>query len=79
MPGDPASAAATRRRRCILLLGGVHAREWGSPDILLAFAERLLSAWRAEKGIAIGKRRFRAPNVQRLVEDPHVHRPAGQP
>ena len=53
----------------VLLLGGVHAREWGSPDILIAFAERLVSAWHADKGIAIGKRRFRAPNVQRLVED----------
>jgi carboxypeptidase T len=53
----------------VLLLGGVHAREWGSPDILIAFAERLLSAWAADKGIAIGKRRFRASTVQRLVED----------
>jgi carboxypeptidase T len=53
----------------ILLLGGLHAREWGSPDILVAFAERLLSAWHSEKGIAIGKRRFRAPSVQRLIED----------
>ena len=57
----------------ILLLGGVHAREWGSPDILLVFAGRLLSACHAEKGIAIGKRRFRAPNVQRLVEEATIY------
>jgi len=53
----------------VLLLGGVHAREWGSPDILVAFAERLLSAWHADKGIAIGKRRFPAPKVQGLIEN----------
>jgi murein tripeptide amidase MpaA len=59
--------------QAILLLGGVHAREWGSPDILIAFAERLLSAWRNGKGIAIGKRRFRASNIQRLIDETAIY------
>jgi carboxypeptidase T len=59
--------------QAILLLGGVHAREWGSPDILIAFAERLLSAWHNEKGIAIGKRRFRASNIQRLIDETAIY------
>jgi murein tripeptide amidase MpaA len=57
----------------IVLLGGVHAREWGSPDILVAFAERLLSAWQCDKGIAIGNRRFRASSVQRLIDETAVY------
>jgi murein tripeptide amidase MpaA len=57
----------------ILLLGGLHAREWGSPDILIAFAERLLTAWSNEKGIAIGNRRFRASNIQRLIDETAIY------
>ncbi len=57
----------------ILLIGGVHAREWGSPDILISFADRLLTAWQAGKGIAIGNRRFRAPGIQRLVDSAAIY------
>ena len=57
----------------ILLLGGLHAREWGSPDILVGFAERLLSAWHDHKGIAIGRRRFPASAVARLVDETAVY------
>jgi murein tripeptide amidase MpaA len=53
----------------ICLLGGVHAREWGSADILVALGERLLAAWAAGRGIAIGRRRFPAATVHRLVEE----------
>ena len=52
----------------VVLLGGVHAREWGSPDILVAFAERLLSAWQADKGHS-----DRPPSVPR-VERSAAHR-----
>ena len=51
----------------ICVLGGVHAREWGSADIVVAFAERLLAAHHAGRGIAIGRRRFPAADVARLV------------
>ncbi len=57
----------------ICLLGGVHAREWGSADILVAFAERLLGAYRAGKGIAIGRRRFGAALVRGLVDEANVY------
>src|SRR5262245_21642561 len=52
----------------ICLLGGVHAREWGSADILVVFAERLLAAYEGCKGIAIGRRRFSAALVRSLVD-----------
>lgn len=57
----------------ILLIGGVHAREWGSPDILISLADRLLTAWQAERGIAIGNRRFRAPSIQRLIDSAAIY------
>lgn len=57
----------------IVLLGGMHAREWGSPDILIAFAERLLAGWSAKKGIAIGRRRFPADSVRQLVDDVTIY------
>ncbi len=57
----------------ICFLGGVHAREWGSADILVALAERLLCAWQAGKGIAIGRRRFGAAQVRRLVTGANLY------
>jgi carboxypeptidase T len=57
----------------ICVLAGVHAREWGSPDIVVGFAERLLAAYRAGRGIAIGRRRYPAAQIARLVETANVY------
>jgi len=57
----------------VCVLGGVHAREWGSADIVVGFAERLLAAWRGKRGITIGRRRFTATQVLRLVEEANVY------
>jgi hypothetical protein len=35
----------------IYFLGGIHAREWGSPDILINFVEQLCEAYRKQSGI----------------------------
>src|SRR5664279_582884 len=35
----------------IYLLGGVHAREWGSSDILISFVQRITDAYRTGTGI----------------------------
>ena len=35
-------------------LGGVHAREWGSPDILVNFVRLLTDAYRTGTGITQG-------------------------
>src|SRR5262245_2603418 len=64
---------AGRGRPGICLLGGMHAREWGSADILVAFAERLLAAYAARKGIAIGRRRFGAAAVRSLVDGANLY------
>jgi murein tripeptide amidase MpaA len=57
----------------VCLLGGMHAREWGSADTLVVFAERLLAAYEACKGIAIGRRRFSAALVRRLVDEANLY------
>ena len=48
-------------RSGIYFLGGVHAREWGSPDILINFVQQLSDAYRTNTGITIGSR-----SLQRL-------------
>ncbi len=54
-------------RPCIFLLGGVHAREWGSPDILINFVEQLCDAFRTQSGITIGGMNVTATQIQDLV------------
>jgi murein tripeptide amidase MpaA len=56
----------------IYLLGGVHAREWGSPDILLHFARELLRAYRTGAGITIGTKEFSADQIREVVETKDV-------
>jgi murein tripeptide amidase MpaA len=57
----------------IYLLGGVHAREWGSPDILVNFVEQLTSAYRNGASVKIGKKTFAAARLKRLVEGKDVY------
>jgi murein tripeptide amidase MpaA len=57
-----------RGRPAVCLLGGVHGREWGGPDILIYFAMRLLRAYRDRKPIRLGHRRFTAAQVRAIVE-----------
>jgi murein tripeptide amidase MpaA len=62
----------TRTNRCgragVLLLGGTHAREWGSPDILVNLATDLLEAYTAGTGIAYGGKTFSAAEVASIVD-----------
>jgi carboxypeptidase T len=57
-----------RGRPAVCFIGGVHGREWGSPDILVYFAMRLLRAYRDRKGIRLGRSTFTAAQVRRIVE-----------
>jgi murein tripeptide amidase MpaA len=57
-----------KKRPAVCLVGGVHGREWGGPDILIYFAVRLLRAYRDRKGFQHGKRRVTPAQVRRLVE-----------
>jgi len=52
----------------VYLLGGVHAREWGSSDILVAFVQRVTDAYRNGTGITLGGRNFAASDIRGIVE-----------
>jgi murein tripeptide amidase MpaA len=58
----PAAAAG------VYFLGGVHAREWGSPDILVNFVKLLTDAYRTGTGISQGGMSLAAGKVAEIVE-----------
>ena len=51
----------------IFLLGGVHAREWGSCDILVYFVEQIEKAYHENTGITLGNKDFSASDIQTIV------------
>jgi carboxypeptidase T len=55
------------QRPGIYFLGGVHAREWGSPDILINFVQQLTAAYGANTGVTIGSKKFTAAQIQSIV------------
>jgi carboxypeptidase T len=66
-------AGAEGERLAIYLLGGIHAREWGSPDILIAFIDRLIAAYRGGTGITLGHKKITATQVKTIVNTKHVY------
>ena len=57
----------------IYFLGGVHAREWGSPDILINFVEQLCEAFRTQTGITLGGMKFSAPKIQKILNEKDIY------
>ena len=57
----------------IYFLGGIHAREWGSPDILIHFVEQLCEAYRTQSGITLGGMDFTAAQIQKIVNEKDVY------
>jgi carboxypeptidase T len=52
----------------VYLLGGLHAREWGSSDILVRFIDDLTQAYRTNHGLAYGGKSFTAAEIQSVVD-----------
>lgn len=55
------------KRKGIYFIGGVHAREWGSPDILINFIRVLARAYRQRTGITVGGNNFTATQIHDIV------------
>jgi carboxypeptidase T len=51
----------------VYFLGGVHAREWGSSDILINFIEQLEQAYIANSGLTFGNKSFSVSDIQTIV------------
>jgi len=51
----------------VYLLGGIHAREWGSSDILINFVDLLTKAYRTNTGITQGGKSFTAAEIRSIV------------
>ncbi|HEV8324329.1 MAG TPA: M14 family metallopeptidase [Myxococcota bacterium] len=52
----------------VFLLGGAHAREWGSADILINFVEQLEQAYQGGTGLTFGTRTFSAADIKTIVD-----------
>ncbi|MFD8703356.1 M14 family metallopeptidase [Kitasatospora sp. NPDC059648] len=60
-------APAAFPKHCVMLIGGVHAREWGSCEILVHFAADLLEAYQAGTGLGYHGTTFTARQVHDLL------------
>jgi carboxypeptidase T len=56
----------------VYLISGVHAREWGGPDILISFAAQLVQAYHQRRDLSIGGARFSASAIRKAVEDKDI-------
>jgi murein tripeptide amidase MpaA len=57
----------------LLVLGGVHAREWMPPDLCVSLAADLLEAHAGGTGLGYGGATYSAAEVQRLLETVNVY------
>ncbi len=54
-------------RKGVYFIGGVHAREWGSSDILINFIRQVLRSYRTHGNIVLGKKTFTSAQVRNIV------------
>lgn len=54
-------------RPALVFVSGVHAREWGGPDILVNLATDLLEAYTTNAGLAYGGKSFSASELKAIV------------
>lgn len=52
----------------VCFIGGVHAREWGSCDILIAFVDRVAQAYRTGSSLTLGSKSFTAAEIASIVD-----------
>lgn len=53
----------------VLFIGGVHAREWGSSDILISFIGSILDAYTNNTGVSFGGRSYSADQIQTIINN----------
>jgi murein tripeptide amidase MpaA len=60
---------AHRAHHCAVIIGGVHAREWGSCEILINLAADLLEAYSTHRGLVYGGQRFKGMQIRHLLDE----------
>ena len=59
-------------RDCVMIIGGQHAKEWGSCEIILNLAVDLIEAFETNTGRAYGGKVFSASQIQQIMNGLHV-------
>lgn len=62
------SAAAPGTKDTLVITAGVHAREWGTCEMLVLFATDLLLAYSRKQGIGYGRKAFSAQTIQSILK-----------
>lgn len=57
----------------VLLLGGVHAREWVPPDALVSLAADLLEAHKLGTGLGFGGQQYTADDIRHIVSQTNLY------
>jgi murein tripeptide amidase MpaA len=60
--------ATNSEQESVLILGGMHAREWVPPDALISLAADLLEAFDRGTGLSYGDKSFAASDIRRLMQ-----------
>lgn len=63
---------ASGSRDCVIIIGGQHAREWGSCDICVNLCADLLEAYDGNMGLAYGGQTYTAAQIQSLLDTLHI-------
>ena len=53
----------------ILIIAGLHAREWGNTDIVIFFIEEILNAYNASSDLVLGNKTYTAAEIQSIVDN----------
>jgi len=62
------AGGAMTNRKGVLLVGGAHAREWGSSDILVTFLQQLIAAYESAGALSFQGKSYTVAEVRRIVE-----------
>jgi hypothetical protein len=63
------SGGSGAERPGVYFLGGIHAREWGSCDILVNFVEQIEQAYISSADLTFGGKTFRAAEIKTIVDN----------
>jgi len=65
--GQPNLQSRSRIDSRALLISGMHGREWGGPDILIAFIDRVIKAFNQDSDLQFGRWRLPAATLRNYI------------